>query len=194
MIPSIHICFRLMDDYRMLDHIRAHSQVVTRVAHVLVRSLNECGLELAEDKTIAGALLHDIGKTVSLETGQDHSELGRRICLEHGFHEIAEIVGEHVRLNRYDPDAPPVEKEIVYYADKRVNHDAIVSLDDRLAYILQRYGGNQDWIRRRIRQNFEVCRRIEEKLFSELDFGPETLAELTGGNGVFAGPAHGRSP
>jgi putative nucleotidyltransferase with HDIG domain len=182
-----------MDDYRMLEHIKAHSVVVTRVARLLVRSLNEAGLALAEDKTVAAALLHDIGKTASLESGQDHSELGKRICLRHGFHEIAEMVGEHVRLNHYDLMAPPMEKEIVYYADKRVNHDVIVSLEERLEYILERYGGNQDWIRRRIHQNFEQCRRIEEKLFSGLNFGPETVAELAVGEDVL-GVVHRRDP
>ena len=31
-------------------------------------------------------------------------------------------------------------REIIYYADKRVRHEEIVSLDDRLEYILEHYG------------------------------------------------------
>jgi putative nucleotidyltransferase with HDIG domain len=178
MIPSIQTCFRLMDTYGMLDHIKAHSLVVTRVARLLVRSLNETGLQLSGEITVAGALLHDIGKTESLETGQDHAELGRQICLRHGFEEVAELVGEHVRLKTRNSRGCCSEKEIVYYADKRVNHDRIVSLDDRLEYIIERYGRNQDWIYRRIRENFQFCRRVEARLFDRLDFGPDAVPEL----------------
>ena len=178
MIPSIQACFSLMDVYGMLEHIKAHSLVVSRVAQLLVGSLNKAGLRLSMEITVAGALLHDIGKTKSLETGQDHAELGRQICLRHGFDEISELVGEHVRLKNSDPDGCCGEKEIVYYSDKRVNHDQIVSLDGRLDYIIERYGRNREWIRRRILENFEFCRRVEARLFAGLSFGPEAVPEL----------------
>ncbi|MBW2283935.1 MAG: HD domain-containing protein [Deltaproteobacteria bacterium] len=162
----------------MLEHIKAHSMAVSRVAQLLVRSLNDTGHHLSREITVAASLLHDIGKTESLETGQDHAELGRQICLRHGLEEISELVGEHVRLRNRNSRDRCSEKEIVYYADKRVNHDRIVSLDDRLKYILDRYGRNQEWIHRRIRENFEFCRRVEEKLFAGLSFGPESVPDL----------------
>jgi putative nucleotidyltransferase with HDIG domain len=177
-VPSIQTCVTLMDEYGMLAHIRAHSLVVSRVAQLLVRSLNKTGLHLSPELTVAAALLHDIGKTESLKTGQDHAELGRQICRRHGLQEVSELVAEHVRLKHHDWLGSCTEKEIVYYSDKRVNHDRIVSLDGRMAYILERYGGNQDWIRRRIRENFEFCRRVEEKLFAGLGFGPESVPNL----------------
>lgn len=178
MVPSIQTCFKLMDQYEMPDHIKAHSLAVARVALLLVRSLNETGLHLSRDMTVTGALLHDIGKNESLETGQDHAELGRQICLRHGFDEISDLVGEHVRLKNHNSVCGCREKEVVYYADKRVNHDQIVSLEGRLKYIVERYGGNRDWIHRRIRENFEFCRRVEQKLFSRLRFGPESVPDL----------------
>ena len=69
------------------------------------------------------------------------------------------------------------EKEIVYYADKRVNHDKIVSLQERLAYILERYAKKKKNLHHLIKKNFELCARIEQKLFKWLKFSPESLAE-----------------
>jgi len=70
------------------------------------------------------------------------------------------------------------EKEIVYYADKRVLHHEIVSLDKRLAYILGRYGNGDGSLHARIRSNFSQAHGIEALLFRDLDFAPEQVAEL----------------
>lgn len=167
-----------MDKYRMLENIKAHSLVVTKVAHLITVGLRDAGLDISIEKVVAGALLHDIGKTASLGTGQDHSEIGRQICLGNHLDEIAVIVGEHVRLKNYNLNGDYSEKEIVFYADKRVNHDRIVSLEDRLTYILERYGKKQEGICRAVRMNFELCKKVEKKLFLKLNFSPESLADL----------------
>jgi uncharacterized protein len=173
-----------MDRYEMLDHIRSHSIMVARVARVLAKSLKQEGMAVSVSKTTVGALLHDIGKTASLASGGDHAEMGRLICIQNQFSEVADIVGEHVKIKHYKPEAALSEKEIVYYSDKRVNHDQIVSLDERLAYILERYGGNHEMIHQRIRDNFDLCRRVEARLFGLLDFGPDSLPQLAEREGL----------
>jgi len=167
-----------MDKYRMLENIKAHSIVVTKVAHLIALGLRDASLDISIEKVVAGALLHDIGKTPSLGTGQDHSEIGRQLCLENHLYETASIVAEHVRLKNYNLNGDYSEKEIVYYSDKRVNHDRIVRLEDRLTYILERYGKKQESICKAIRMNFELCKRVEKKLFKKLTFSPESLADL----------------
>jgi uncharacterized protein len=187
MIPSINSCFGLMERYTMLEHIKAHSVVVAKVAHLLARSLAESGIAVSIEKTTAGALLHDIGKTSSLGSGEDHSEIGRQICLENGLDEIADIVGEHVRLKGFSLYAELTEKEIVFYSDKRVNHDQIVPLEDRLAYIIERYGRNTE-ICKAIKANFELCRKVEEKLFSKANFAVDVLRSLAEAEEIQANP------
>jgi hypothetical protein len=59
-----------------------------------------------------------------------------------------------------------------------VNHDKIVSLEDRLHYILDRYGRDNEDICHAIEINFKLCKRVEEKLFRKLAFSPEALAQL----------------
>ena len=92
--------------------------------------------------------------------------------------EIAPIVAGHVRLRNYTLNGDISEKEIVYYSDKRVNHDKIVNLDERLAYILGRYGRNQKDISKAIERNFSLCEQVQEKLFKKLKFSPESLSHM----------------
>ena len=175
MIPSAKTCLELIEKYEMLDNIRDHSFMVERVAGLIARELRAGGLNLSLEKISAGALMHDIGKTHCIKSGGDHTALGKEICLENHLYEIADIVEEHVRLRIFEPERAIQEKEIVYYADKRVKHSAVVSLDERLEYILDRYGKNESWIRRRIIANFEQSERVEKKIFAKLGFSPDAL-------------------
>jgi uncharacterized protein len=177
MIPTVRECFVLMVKYGMLDNIKAHSIMVKKVAALLAGNLCDAGEKLRLDVVTAGALMHDIGKTLCLNSSEDHAKKGKEICLENQLHEIADIVAEHIILAEYDPNNPVSEKEIVYYADKRVNHDKIVSLEERMEYLLTNYGRNQEWIHRRIRDNFRLCKDVEKKIFSKLSFTPDALAQ-----------------
>jgi putative nucleotidyltransferase with HDIG domain len=167
-----------MDQYRMLDNIREHSIVVAEVVRAISHGLVISGVQLSVDKAVAGALLHDIAKTQSLQTGGDHAALGREICLQHHLDEIADIVAEHIWLRSYSPDGVYSEKEVVYYADKRVLHTSVVSLEERMHDIIDRYGRNDSRLTQLVRMNFNICREIERKLFKKLDFRPEQLADM----------------
>ena len=178
MIPTVKECFEFMEKYGMLENIRAHSVVVEKVANLIAQGLIDAGVDLMIEKVTAGALLHDIGKSICLKTGGDHAVKGEEICVQHGLEEIAGIVREHITLQSFQPGAAICEKEIIYYADKRVNHDSVVSLEDRLAYLLQRYGKNDGFICSRIRENFDLCKEVESRLFKGLFFRPEALGEM----------------
>lgn len=177
-IPGVNQCLELMEQYHMLPNIRDHSIIVARVAEIITNGLIGAGHELSMNLIIAGALLHDIGKTACLDNDDDHAAKGVEICLSHDLEPIAEIVGEHVILRDYSPGNSFTEKEIVYYADKRVNHDQVVSLQERLAYILDRYGMNNAQRREAIKRNYAICQELETRLFSSLSFGPFDIPEL----------------
>jgi len=167
-----------MERYGMLENIRAHSIVVEKVAAIIAEGLMDEGADLLLEKVKAGALMHDIAKTLCLHTREDHAAKGKEICLQNHLDEIADIVGEHVRLKDYRKETPVSEKEIVYYADKRVNADAVVSLEERLEYLLERYGDGKAHRHHLIRDNFDLCKDVEVKLFSRLAFDPEDLARM----------------
>lgn len=178
MIPRPVQCLRLMDEYRMLPNIRAHSLEVARIAEFLAMALYSKGAAIDIALTLAGALMHDIAKSLCLESGCNHALLGRDICLEHDMGEVAPLVAQHVVLdNDSFPVVPVSAKELVYYADKRVNHDRIVPLEERLIYILGRYGEDDPLRQALIRSNFDRCRAIEQAIFQSLSFEPHQLAE-----------------
>lgn len=178
MIPTVDQCFELMEKYGMLKNIKAHSIVVEKVANTIAREIKKACSDISIDKVIASALMHDIGKTPCLNTRNDHAARGSEICVKNNFEEIAEIVREHVILQDFDPDGDITEKEIIYYADKRVNHDKLVSLDERLEYLLKRYAKGDKRLEELIEENFDQCRRVEKKIFALLDFRPEDLAGM----------------
>ncbi len=185
-IPSIQKCLELIDHYEMLDNIRHHSFIVARVAETIVQNMMLPGDKKSRSPDLslvmAGALLHDIAKTRCLDGSCRHAEEGEQICIEHGFGDVGSIVGEHVILKSFTPDLYKIgcfgAREIVYYSDKRVTHTTIVSLEDRLDYIVGRYGDGSSSIEMRIRENFQHCLQLEQYLFSFLPFSPENLADL----------------
>jgi putative nucleotidyltransferase with HDIG domain len=177
-IPGVSHCLELMEQYAMLPNIKDHSIVVARVAELIANGLIVTGHDLSLEKVIAGALLHDIGKTACLDNNDDHAAKGFEICLAHNLEPLAGIVAEHVILKSYAPENGFTEKEIVYYADKRVNHDQVVSLEERLAYILERYGMNNEVRCRAIRKNYSRCRELEKRMFSSLSFEPADISDL----------------
>ncbi len=150
--------------------------------HGLFKTLGSGRNLPAENEVIAGALLHDIAKTPCLKSGCNHAREGQRICVELGHPEIGIIVAEHVILEdfaskRYRQGIFNA-REIVFYADKRVRHDRVVSLAERLEYILERYGNGDPVRERHIRLNFSKTVQFENIIFTFLDFHPENLPEM----------------
>jgi putative nucleotidyltransferase with HDIG domain len=181
MIPTTEQCLEFMTQYEMLENIKDHSIMVEKIARVITTHLNRSGSShLSLERISAGALLHDIGKTRGLNEGEtytwNHADMGKTICLENNLDEIADIVREHVRLENFDPDGDINEKEIVYYADKRVTHEKIVDLEERTEYLLDHYAKGDETRAKRIKENMVICARVEKKLFAYLPFEPHEMA------------------
>lgn len=174
MIPDLKQCLHLMEHYRMPAHIREHSLLVARIAEVLARLLREQGWPMQVELAVAGALLHDIAKVLCLDGSCDHALLGREICREHGYSELGPLVAEHVIL-RQGFTGLCRERELVYYADKRVCHQAVVSLEQRRDDIIRRYAANDPPRQELIHRNFGICRRLEKHIFAELPLEPAEL-------------------
>ena len=175
MIPSEEACRRLISAMGMMEHIMVHSQQVCRVSLLLADHLDHSGLN--RELIRAAALLHDITKTRSFQTHEDHAETGAQLLSEIGYPEVGRIVGQHVRLESYFASAVPSEAEVVNYADKRVLHDRIVSLSERMGYILEKYGCVLER-KRNILLLWEKTKKMEERLFESLPFSPGDISRL----------------
>jgi uncharacterized protein len=175
--PSRESCYRLIYGMKMLDHIVAHSLQVCRVSNLLTNLFEARSIPLNRELVQASTLLHDITKTRSFETGENHAETGARLLEELGYPEVGRLIGQHVRLDAYPESGRPTEAEIVNYSDKRVLHDKIVSLTERMEYILEKYGDEPEK-RERILWLSEKTRLMEARLFSVLRISPLDLEDL----------------
>jgi uncharacterized protein len=168
-IPSRAECDELMVQYFMLPKIAEHSMQVMNVSLAIVDNLKS-GVSVNRDLVIAAALLHDITKTRSLATKERHDASGGELLRELGFPRIAGIVEQHVIIQNLNLEGRLEEREIVYYADKRVLHDTIVTIDERVRDLIQRYGAVEE-IRNLISQNMSQILTVERKIagFMKID-------------------------
>jgi len=177
-VPSWAECLDLMETHGMLPNIREHSFAVMHVARFLGDALREAGFELSLPLVTVGALLHDLGKTACLGTLNNHAEYGAVILEELRYPQVAQVVREHVHL--YDDIADDRyfrEAELVNYADKRVLHEQVVTLEDRFVDLKVRYGRTPEALVR-INATESRARVLEEKLFASLAIGPGKLLHL----------------
>lgn len=161
-IPSEEECYEIIETYDMLPNILEHSREVMRVALAITDNTKN-GVYINRKLVIAASLLHDITKTVSLNTKEPHDITGAQLMRNLGFTDIAQIVEEHVIIRNFDPQSNLEEREIVYYADKRVMHTSIVSVEERIDDIIARYGSTPERINL-INQNKELILRVERKI------------------------------
>lgn len=161
-IPSRAECDELMARYAMLPHIIEHSIQVMKVSLAIMDNLKS-DMSLNRDLVVAGALLHDITKTISLETNENHAVSGGALLRELGFPSTAEVVEQHIRILNLNLAGWLEEREIVYYADKRVRHNTIVTVEERMDDIIQRYGATED-LRRQILKNKSQALLVEQKI------------------------------
>jgi putative nucleotidyltransferase with HDIG domain len=179
-LPSYNDCLALMEAHGMLPHIRAHSFRVMQVADCLGQALAGAGVGLNLPLIATGALLHDLGKTPCLGTGQNHAQWGAEVLASLGYPELARVVREHVRLEEDLPDPRPLrEAEVVNYADKRVLHTRVVSLEERFADLRERYGRTPEALAR-IAAMQVISRDLEERLFAPLPLSPLDLMRSNG--------------
>lgn len=159
----------LLKKYRTPRHIIDHMRKVAAVGLFFAKKMNESGVKVNEELVEYGSLLHDIVKIVDfpdidesklldLATPEDkkywkelivryhrdkHCVAGYKVLLVENEEELALIVKKHGYNNliAVDFNDRPVtlEEKIVYYADKRVRHDQVVSLKERIEDGQKRY-------------------------------------------------------
>jgi uncharacterized protein len=177
-IPTRSECLTALRGNNVPDNIIGHSIVVERVALVLSDQLIEAGNGMDVALVSAGALLHDIEKMRGLREGRPHGDLGAETTDRLGFLEISPIVGQHVRLADYGDNGGIDEAKLVNYADKRVNHQEIVTLDERFDYLFERYGAVSPSALERIVEMKRLTADVEGQIFMRLAIAPTDVKRL----------------
>jgi putative nucleotidyltransferase with HDIG domain len=178
LIPTRSECLAALRDHEVPDNIIGHSIVVERVALILSQRLMEAGNGIDIALVSAGALLHDIAKMRGIREGRPHGELGAETTDRLGFPEVSPIVGQHVRLTDYGDNGGIDEAKLVNYADKRVNHEEIVTLDERFDYLFGRYGAVSPEARARMIEMKRLTAAIEGQIFARLSITPSDVERL----------------
>jgi len=160
-LPTRRECFDLLKEYHVPSHIVAHSLAVAKLAVFLAQRLKERGIAVDIDLVDRACLLHDVVRACDFKesncndltqavTDKDKAEW-RQIrtrykgtCHEDVTYDLLRerypAVALAIKKHRYaaildedEKEKPSTwEEKLVYYADKRVMHDRIVTLNERL--------------------------------------------------------------
>ena len=175
---SLEACYEILLKNQLPPHIVRHSEKVALISNLLGCALILKGETLDIEILTFAALLHDVKKYESIVKGIDHAEEGYSYLCELGYKRIAEIVRAHIYL----PDSTLLkevvtEEEVVFYADKRVMHESIVSIEERFEDLRKRYGKTKERIER-LNKLEKFSKLLEAKIFKKLDFSPDVLKRL----------------
>ena len=170
-VPSRDQCLEILARHCMPSHILRHSLLVTEVGLFIAGGLNRNSCRLDLRIVEAAALLHDIGKMPALETGDNHAELGARMLSASVAQSVVRIVAEHIYLDISQTDGPLCESLIVNYADKRVKHDKVVTIQERFEDLIERYAKSPVQAAM-LREKRDLYSALEDNIFSHLTLAP----------------------
>ena len=158
-IPTKEECLKILKDNNVPDNIIAHSKAVCDVAMKVADLLERKNIHVNRDLVTAAALLHDIKKVNSI----DHVIEGYEFIKSLGFPEVSLIIKKHGLVHLQNEDFVPKtwEEKIVFYADKRVKNDKIVSVEQRFGYVKQRYNHYD------VQKEYDFTKEIEKELLGE---------------------------
>lgn len=145
----------LLKEFHVPAHIRRHSEKVAAICKFIEEKIDGVDLDLLEK----AAMLHDLVRICDFtkwnpqnfpdkhteenlrkweeirknHKGKPHEEAAYEVLIERGEKEVAELIRSHRFKIILEPEPFKTwEEKILYYADKRVEHDQVVSLEERL--------------------------------------------------------------
>lgn len=107
------------------EHVVRHMQAVADFQDQLLDKLAAAGLSYDRDLLRCAALLHDVCRTE-----HNHAKAGADFLEREGFTQIADIVRDH-HSPANDIEVKLTPSDILYYADKRVQGDMVVTVQER---------------------------------------------------------------
>lgn len=109
-----------------------HAELVSEAADLLVAGLLSRGVRLRPELIVAGAILHDAGKSIhpaELDApGARHEPEGEQLLLRHGAsHEVARICRSHAQWRELDAS---LDELVVALADKLWKGARVAELEE----------------------------------------------------------------
>jgi len=141
LLPNLTQCL----DWTLIEGtsaaLRSHVELVACVAYTLAAWLRSAGQGVDPLLAHRGGILHDLCKMSAKGQGLNHGQAARAVLLDKGQPRLAEIARTHMLFNLIDPASSPHtwEEKLVYYADKLIEKNQILSVEQRLAGFRERY-------------------------------------------------------
>jgi 5'-deoxynucleotidase YfbR-like HD superfamily hydrolase len=167
--------------YRVPKNIIAHMQKVAEICEILADKFEKKGIEIDKELLISAALLHDAIRVCDMKefkpleldpkaTEEDiaiwkelrllYGKIGHEMAVSRLLRFMGEpnVAGLILKHDFYRIDNLNTwEEKILYYADKRVDHDKIVTLQTRFVEGRKRNNDKDD--------NFDKIDAIEQKIY-----------------------------
>jgi CTP:molybdopterin cytidylyltransferase MocA len=124
--------------FRAAPKLYAHCKAVAGACEAILDALAAAGVILDRDLALSGAWLHDLAKG---EAG--HPALGGQKLRELGFARLAGVVAAH-NICRWPEDRALDEAALVALADKLVEGESVVRLEERFQGKLAEYGADPE--------------------------------------------------
>jgi 5'-deoxynucleotidase YfbR-like HD superfamily hydrolase len=197
---------RLHLKYQTPDHIIEHCKKVAAVAQQIAKAYMKKGIDIDIESIRDACLLHDLLRIVDIEDknyeklcteaseediaiwneikakykGMDHPQAGYKFLMGLGEEKIALMVIKHRFEAIIDPNLQPfnIEEKIVTYADKRIMHSTLVSLQKRFEDGARRYyAANLHLIpdEEKEAEIYQAYFDLEKELFSKIELKPEDI-------------------
>ena len=160
-LPGEGQCLELLRDHGASAALVAHSEAVASVAAALAAALNDRGQYLCVPLVVSAALLHDVARA-----RPQHADAGADELTRLGYPRLAPLVRRHMSLGDLAGEELD-EAHVVYLADKLVQGDRLVSVDERFATRLAQFAGDaaaRAGVLARLAEAERVQRRVEAVL------------------------------
>ncbi|MDI7246495.1 MAG: HDIG domain-containing protein [Bacillota bacterium] len=135
------LCMGILRRYELPDGVIDHSVKVAEVASFIARRLIERGEGVNLEHVVAGALLHDVGKSARhvRRGARNHAEASAEIVRAEDLPELAGIVARHILDSIISVEDYPRnwEEKVVFYADKIVTR-RLVTVEERFSDLHER--------------------------------------------------------
>ena len=188
-LPSEEEIMNWRKEVLLPQHICNHCDAVAGLAETITNTMLQKGRLVRPLAVKRAAQVHDLLRFIDFKPGASHVEsndtelevstwktikekypnlkheaaCAQWLC-EKGYKEFASIVEVH-GLTLPSPERRTIEQQILFYADKRVKVDEVVSLNERFDDFAKRYGAGKDSGDGKIWYNEALA--VEKDLFPE---------------------------
>lgn len=116
---------RLYQKYQTSQQVIRHMRKVAEVADRLMDGMKMCGSRV---RVMQACLLHDLCRAE-----KQHARVSAEVIRKEGYPDIAALVAVHhqAAYSEQEAQGPLTEAELLFYADKRVQEDVLVSVEER---------------------------------------------------------------